>query len=530
MNLRHPVSMRSRLLLLVAGVMLLTLLAATGWTYATFLPVLLASLLLLALGIGGALWISSRIAAPIDSLAQGAARLQAGEALALNPTGIIECDAVAAALADASAAIKHAHEDLQRCIDAASGSARETERRASRSQHTEALGRLTGGVAHDFNNLLGVISSSAHLIERSTADPQVSVLLASILRSVETGSRLTQHLVRMAGHQMRRPQRVVLQDILPEKRELLETVLGRQISLAIDVAPDAGAIEVDAGELELALVNLAVNAREAIRGAVPGRQTAPGVLGQVHLCARAATLDEIEGLPPRAYTMVSVADDGRGLDEGLFERVFDPFFTTKPIGAGSGLGLSQVRGFCTQAGGIVRLRSTRGLGAVVSLLLPALPPATAAEGERVAALVHEVSDVDASFLRGLRLLLVDDNEELCDMTAALLRGFGCRTNCARDAQQALDAFEPGRPPVDIVLSDVVMPGSIDGVALARLLRRRYPQLPLVLTSGYSAELAAGGEFVLLAKPSTPRQLLAALREAVDQAQAAGSASPFSSSA
>ncbi len=402
-------------------------------------------------------------------------------------------------------------EDLQRCLDEARAAARTAELRALGSQHAEALGRMSGALAHDFNNLLGVINSSAHLIARLSSDSRVAILIASILRSVETSSRRTQDVLRLAQRSAAAPQRVDLQHFLPHKQELLEAVLGQQIALKLVVEADTTPIEVDAHELELALINLALNAREAITGR-PRTGAIGSKLGEVQLVARPASdlAPEDSGNAPRM--LICMADDGRGLDETLIPRVFEPFFTTQPIGASSGLGLSQVHTCCLRAGGEVHLRSTLGLGTVVSMLLPAALPRRANSPAHLPADIEGLGSVDGGFLRGLNVLVIDDNEIQGSLTTALLTRFGGHANWVRDARQALEAFEPGKPPVDLLLGEVIMAGNLDGIAMARQLRRRFPSLRVVLT-GEPLKRRSGDDFVLLPTPSSPGELLAALREA-----------------
>ncbi|QPF74142.1 response regulator [Roseateles sp. DAIF2] len=475
--------------------------ALAGWNTGAVLPVVLGALALLALGAGGALWVARRIAGPVEALGAAAAALQAGEPVDARSTGIAECDAVVAALVRADESLRRSRAELQRRVEEAVARTREGEQRVAQSQRAEALGRLTGGVAHDFNNLLGVISNSAHLIRRRSEAAfdraALALPVAAILRSVEIGSRLTQHLMRFAGRQPVRPQRVWPAAYLPEAAELLRTVLGKQVVIEVAVAPDTPALRVDAAELELALINMALNARDAMDGR-----------GHVWLRARRAEPQEQIELGLGDFVLLSFADDGCGVAEGLTEKVFEPFFTTKAQGRGTGLGLSQVHGFCTQAGGTARLASTPGLGTTVSLLLPAdagteppieaQPPAAPMGG-----------------LEGARVLLVEDNEELGRVTASLLASFGCRVRHARGADEALALVGPGQEPVDVVLSDVAMPGAMDGLALARALRRRDPALPVVLISGYhGSALRAAPQFPVLPKPCAPAELLAALRRAM----------------
>jgi signal transduction histidine kinase len=491
-----------------------------GWTYVTAMPreqfagvlpsavrqVALASLLLLlALAVLGALWLARRIAAPVHALKHAAAQLQAGKPVAYRATGIVECDEVAAALSEAAQAVQRGRSELELKVSEAVERTRQAEQRISQSQRVEALGRLTGGVAHDFNNLLGVISNSAHLIQRHATTPELQVPVAATLRAVEVGSRLTQHLLRFAGRRPVRPQALELGRYLPELQELMRSVLGRHVEISVQVAPDTHTVQIDSGELELALINLALNARDAMANG-----------GQLRLRARNASADDTDGLPPGRYVLITVSDDGAGMEADLAERVFEPFFTTKAVGKGTGLGLSQVHGFCVQAGGTARLASTPGVGTTVSLLLPAGNGLVAASGAAPGASPASTSSEPG--LRGVRVLLVEDNAELGDVTAALLQSHGATVLRADDAGQALARLETGEG-VDIVLSDVVMPGPLDGLQLARKLRKERPELPVLLISGYIAQRPAVRDFQVLSKPCSQDDLLAALRSALAAARA-----------
>jgi len=478
-----------------------------GWTFLATLPrtqivrgipdgVLqtgLGALAVLALAVLGALWLARRIVAPVVSLKHAAARLQAGLPVERQTSGIAECDDVGDALAQASDAIRHARGELERQVADAVARTRVAEQRVSRSQRVEALGRLTGGVAHDFNNLLGVISNSTHLIRRQTQAPELQGPLAATLRAVEVGSRLTQHLLRFSRRQSAVPQALDPAQYLSEEQDLLQTVVGKRIQVSVAVAPGTLHVTVDSSELELALINLALNARDAMPSG-----------GHLWLKAENAAFETLSGLAPGRYVALTVSDDGIGMDEGLAERVFEPFFTTKEVGKGTGLGLSQVHGFCTQAGGAARLDSTPGLGTAVTLVLPGgdAPPGSAA-----------AQAGDAEGIAGTNVLLVEDNDELADVTAALLGSYDCRVQRARNADEALRRLHDPAP-IDVVLSDIVMPGALDGVGFARMLRDERPGLPVVLISGYSTARVGTREFVVLQKPCAPEDLLAALQQAV----------------
>ncbi len=479
-----------------------------GWTYVTGMPreqfdgvlpnavvkVALAALAMIALALLSAVWVSRSISRPVHSLKQAAAQLQAGLPVQSHTTGIAECDDVASALAAASASMHDAKAELERQVAQAVTLTRQAAQRVSHNQRVEALGRLTGGVAHDFNNLLGVISNSAHLIQRQTDAPAMLAPLAATLRAVDVGSRLTQHLLRFSGRQPVRPRAVHLATFLPEVVELMKTVLGKSVAVSLDVAEATRSVMVDPNELELALVNLALNARDAIRDS-----------GHVWLQANNAEPQDQLDLAAGDYVVLALGDDGRGLEESLVERVFEPFFSTKPVGQGTGLGLSQVHGFCVQAGGMARLASTPGLGTTVTLVLPAGPLQTMVPSPAVAQTEFAI--------RGRRVLLVEDNVELADATASLLASFGAAVERATNAPHALQVLGQAAA-FDVVLSDVVMPGVMDGIALARRLQREMPTLPVVLISGYSGALADAGDLHVLRKPCAPQDLLAALHQAM----------------
>ena len=487
-----------------------------GWTFATAMPegefsggvpaavfqLVAGGALLLALASGGALWISRRIAQPVDQLEQMAAGMQAGEPVGPLNSGLVELDKVGAAMAAAARAMRDAHGELEQRVEEAIARTREAEQRASMNQRVEALGRLTGGVAHDVNNLLGVISNSAYLIERRTEQiPELQAPLGATMRAVEAGRRLTQHLLRFAGRHATRPERVDLALALPDVRELLQIVLGKRIAIEVQVAPGTLPVVVDAGELELALINLALNSRDALQK--PGPEG-----GHVWLEAGNSIEDDLPDLPPGRYVAITFTDDGHGIEEAVASRVFEPFFTTKPTGRGSGLGLSQVHGFCAEAGGLARIASTPGLGTTVTLLLPAEGATVAPPPQREPSAARAKSD-----LAGLRVLVVEDNEALGDVTGALLRSHGSVVELARSGEQALGLVD-SEPPFDAVLSDIVMPGGMDGISLAQTLRQRFPGLPIVLITGYSQTRVPVEQFPLLHKPCNPDDLIDALRGAV----------------
>jgi len=310
------------------------------------------------------------------------------------------------------------------------------------------------------------------------------------------GSRLTQQLLRFAAQQPAFAKPVDLACALHDLRDLLQTVMGARTEVTVAVAPGTPRVTVDANELELALTNLTLNARDAMP-----------LGGHLNLQARRAHDDEVPDLPDGDYVLITVSDDGLGIDDDAAGHVFEPFFTTKEVGQGTGLSLAQVMGFCKQAGGTARLTSTEGLGTTVSLLLPACEDAATQVAEAM-------PESLAPSIDGARLLLVEDNDDLAEVTAALLGGLGCAVQRAVDAQDALRLIS-AEPAFDVVLSDIKMPGGMDGLGLARVLRDTCPDLPVVLISGYAAQMLDGEDLIVLEKPCPPTALVAALHEAIE---------------
>lgn len=384
-----------------------------------------------------------------------------------------------------------ARTEMRRQVAEAVARARQTDQWAAGRERIEALGRLTGRVAHEFNNLLGVISNSAHLIQRQAPQPALAMPVAATLRAVEAASRLTQQLLRFGGRQRSRPRTLALADWLPERRELLGVVLGRRVELRIDEPDPALHARVDPDELELALVNLALNARDALPEG-----------GQVRLQAERAGAALAADLPAGPYLSITLSDNGPGTGARPGQRVFEPFDTT--LGQTAGLGLSQVHGLCAQAGGKAVPRSEPGQGTSVSLVLPSVRPEPP---------VIEATPAGAAGPLHARVLLTEDNEALGDVTAALLESMGARVERATHAAQALERLERG-PAVDVLLTDLTMPGPLDGLGLARAVRRRWPGVRVVLISAQGDALGEVDNFPVLRKPCAPAVLAAALRPGV----------------
>lgn len=365
------------------------------------------------------------------------------------------------------------------------------------AQKLEALGRLTGGVAHDFNNLLMVVNNNVHLLRRLKPELADSAQLAAISRSIASGEKLTRQLLAFSRRQALRPEVIRLQDTMPALFNLIKPAVGKGVQLSGSVAADTMAVEIDPAELELAIINLTMNAKDAMPEG-----------GTLTISVRNAQPGEAEDAPAHCVA-IDVADTGQGIPPELIEKVFEPFFTTKPPGKGTGLGLSQVYGLCVQAGGAVRVDSVVGKGTVIHLYLPA----TARAAEPAAA---PSAQTQTSLDCGV--LLVEDNLDVAEVTQQLLSALGCRVEHAASGEAAMEVLARDASHFDLVLSDIVMPGNIDGLSLARSVKQQYPGMAIILMTGYTAELqnAASLGVDVLPKPCAPEALTAAIARAVQR--------------
>jgi signal transduction histidine kinase/ActR/RegA family two-component response regulator len=358
-----------------------------------------------------------------------------------------------------------------------------TEERLRQAEKMEALGQLTGGVAHDFNNLLLIIAGNAE-IAQSDAAPDTARRLDAILRAADRGGSLTRQLLAFSRQQMLNPMVVDLRTQLPRLAEVLASSLRGDIDLSVDVSPDLWRVEIDPAEMELALINVAVNARDAMPEG-----------GSFTVAARNVVLrEEAAGAAGLAGEFVAIAcsDTGLGMLPETLQRIFEPFFTTKEVNKGTGLGLSRVYGFAQQSGGGVAAASTLGSGTRITLYLPRTtkPEAVEAAG---------AGGEDAAAAAG-KVLVVEDNPEVGQVASAMLAQLHYEVTVVDRARHALELLAAGDR-YDLVLSDVVMPGGMTGLELARELRRLYRDLPIMLMSGYSdAVRSVGSEFQLLTKP------------------------------
>jgi PAS domain S-box-containing protein len=352
------------------------------------------------------------------------------------------------------------------------------------SQKMEAIGKLTGGIAHDFNNLLMIIGGSAQIFAR-LLDPKLPKAIEAIQTAAKRGESLTRQLLTFSRHQHLSPTVVDLNAAIRNMRTMIESSLRGNIVYSEDVGEHVWPVKVDLAELELAIVNIAVNARDAM----PDGGTFTVSVNEVTV-----DLDIGDNRLGGTFFAIAFSDTGTGIPPNLLSRMFDPFFTTKEVGKGTGLGLSQVYGFAHQAGGTVKADSKVGQGTTITVYLPYCAD------EQITSKESSDAKAKARYSQRQRVLVVDDSAEVAEVTSSLFEHLGYETIYRDSAEAALKLIEADTK-IDLVFSDIVMPGTIDGVGLAREIRSRYPNLPVVLTTGYSdAETAAPANLRILRKP------------------------------
>ena len=366
----------------------------------------------------------------------------------------------------------------------------------AQAQKMEAIGQLTGGIAHDFNNLLMVVSGHVQILQRRLTDPKIAQATAAIHAAAKRGEALTRQLLAFSRREPLNPTAVNLRARIDALEPIFQSSLRGNITITYDIPDNIWPIEVDVAELELALLNIAINSRDAMPNG-----------GTFAVSARNISSGE-NSLPAPLqgeFVALELRDSGIGIPAEIRPKIFDPFFTTKAVGKGTGLGLSQVYGFAQNAGGTVTVASQIGEGATITIYLPR-------------GAVEATPTVDASpevIVAGKgTILMVEDNVEVSEVTSSLLEQLGYRVVHATTADDALERLADGAP-IDLVFSDIVMPGGMSGLDLARAIRTRHSGVPVVLTTGYSDTLQEiEGEFVVLRKPFEMSVLAKSLRDAL----------------
>ncbi|MEM7170466.1 MAG: PAS domain-containing protein [Pseudomonadota bacterium] len=372
------------------------------------------------------------------------------------------------------------------------------------AQKMEAVGQLTGGVAHDFNNLLAVIQGNTELL-MARAGPDKSALQA-IMRAAESGAALTDSLLAFARQQPLDPRSNNIAQLVDGMAEMLFRTLGENISVQTDISPDLWPVLADYAQLEASILNLAINARDAM----PGGGHLTITCKELKFNGSASSVAELDLVGD--FVGIFVADDGRGIPQAIKEKVFNPFFTTKEVGQGSGLGLSMVYGFAKQSGGHVAIESEPGQGTTVALYLPrALAPPPASSKSEINN-CHTYNDK--------KVLIIEDNSDVRTVVSKMAIDLGLYVVTAADAMTARQLLADGEA-VDIIISDVILPEGLSGPDFAREVSSRFPHIKTLFMSGYPAEVVTQqglleSDAIWLKKPFSRQDLTVALRSLLDQ--------------
>ncbi len=383
---------------------------------------------------------------------------------------------------------------------------RAAEEQLHHAQKMEAVGQLTGGIAHDFNNLLTVVIGNLEMLEARVADDKSRSLVRQAEEAAELGAELIDRLLTFARRRSLEPQSLDLNELILGLDDILRRALGEAIDVSIVLSPGLWQLRSDPGQLESAILNLCLNARDVLGDG--GRVTIETANAEVDGAAVAGDPE----VSPGSYVRLSVSDDGPGMAPEVQARAFEPFFTTKELGVGTGLGLSMVYGFARQSGGFVTIKSETGQGTTVSLFLPRWE-GTLADAEPGG------SEGEGARGHGETVLVVEDDERVRQVTAQRLRSLGYRVREAGSGQAALNALEE-HDGIELLFTDIIMPGGMSGRELAVAVREMHPDVKVLYTSGYAAEATAqrgvlGPGEALLAKPYRTAELAVQLRRILD---------------
>jgi len=388
---------------------------------------------------------------------------------------------------------------------------RDAEDALRQAQKMEALGQLTGGIAHDFNNLLQVMGGYVDLAERAIRKPKIEgerIIrnLSMTKNAIERASELTQQLLAFARKQKLQGRVINLNNLMTHARATVERIMGDSVDFQTDLEEDLWNCRIDPTQAEVALLNIIINARDALLG-----RNEPTISIQTrNFHVEDANARFNDGLMPGRYVCLALTDNGCGMTESVKSRVLEPFFTTKDEGKGTGLGLSMVYGFAKQSGGGVRIYSEENVGTTLRLYFPA-------DSEGV---THFEEPRKPDGAHGSEsILIVEDREDVAELAKIILEDHGYATSIAMGGLQALEILASGRH-FDMLFSDVIMPGGMNGVVLAREVKLKYPDMKILLTTGYTENAikrtdANGREFEVISKPCLPNVLAAKIRQVLD---------------
>jgi len=448
--------------------------------------------LLLVLGLVAARLFAHRAIGPIEALGRSAQALGEGGQVSYRSANWLEIDSVARHLAEAGKRIHHAQAELEARVTEAIAATERAQQALLKNQKLEALGRLTGGIAHEYNNLLQTLTTALQLTGFATrGNDKVQNLLDTCKRTVARATALTGQLGSFGRLQTARLATVDVCAQLKSAVQLMKGSLQSDIAVEVHCAEDLWPTTFEPLQFDVALLNLATNARDAMPGG-----------GTLRVDANNVSLDGSGPLPRGDYVLVTLTDSGSGMTPDVMARALDPFFTTKPPGQGTGLGLPQAYAFAVQAGGTLVLDSIAGIGTRVDLYLPR---ATGASG---VAAPGAATGIGPARIKGTgTVLFVEDDALVREAVARALDESGFEVLVAEDGEAALRLLDGATRRPDVVFSDVVMPGQVSGIDLAGILRQRYPNLPVVLASGYTEQQIAVPGVQVLAKPYTIEQLV-----------------------
>ncbi|MET0381807.1 MAG: ATP-binding protein [Burkholderiaceae bacterium] len=442
-----------------------------------------------AIGLLLALYAARKIGQPMLALSDAAAELGRERVPAPLRTGLSEADTVGAALHEAGLRSTRATEMLESRVAEAIRQTEEAQTRLLDGQKHEAIGRLTGGLAHDLNNFLQTMSTGLQVLDRLVTDDGGRRVIEASTRALNKAATLVRQMLAFGRSQPLMPQPIDLHDFVLRCEDLMGRAVGGRVRLTADIDPGLPPLMADPTQLELALLNLVFNARDAMPDG-----------GTVIIRGRMASATQTSALTPGRYLAVDVADTGGGMDPEVLQRVFEPYFTTKAVGVGSGLGLPQVRAFAIQSGGAATISSERGVGSTVSILLPVSADPVA---------VRQRPEGVPSQFTPLRVLFVEDDLLVSSVVVPALRAAGHSVKHCLTGDAALRALQDGDL-FDIVFTDVVMPGSMNGLDLAAWCRRNMPSIAVVVATGYTTQHIDAGVKVF-SKPYSLDDLLTELQ-------------------
>lgn len=445
---------------------------------ATYLGALM--ILLLGLAVLAARWFAQRAYQAVEQLGEAAEQLGHGQEVAYTAQHIDEVDAVGERIAEASRRIKQSKDELEQKVAEAIAQTEQAQQALLRGQKLEALGRLTGGIAHEFNNLLQTLTTALQLAKITSTQERVQSLLDTCKKAVNRATALTSQLSAFGRIQESRLTTIDLNAQILGFQKLIEGVLPSNITLELQLGEDLWPVTVDAVQLELALLNIAINARDAM----PDGGTLLMETGNRHMTQCP------DNLPAGDYVRICITDDGAGMLPEVLAKALDPFFTTKSIGKGSGLGLPQAYGFARQANGTLIIDSKQGQGTAVAIFLP-----------RAKAALNTLTTIpdETTLSVSGSILFVEDDPLVREAVAPALHKAGFTVHVATNADEAIAMLEGGLK-IEVMFSDIVMPGKLNGIDLAKSLLQLHPDMKIILATGYTDKHVEQDGIKLISKP------------------------------